>query len=38
MQEQGARPGSGSAQDFGRFVLREQTRYAQAVKAAGIKE
>lgn len=38
MQDQGAVAGSGSAQDFGAFVQREQKRYAQAVQTAGIKE
>ncbi|NML46675.1 tripartite tricarboxylate transporter substrate binding protein [Ramlibacter sp. G-1-2-2] len=38
MAEQGAVAGSGSAADFGRFVQREQERYARIVKAANIKE
>ena len=38
LQEQGAVAGSGSVKDFGAFVQREEKRYAQAVKAAGIKE
>jgi tripartite-type tricarboxylate transporter receptor subunit TctC len=38
MAEQGAIGGSGSAADFGRFVQREQERYARIVKAANIKE
>ncbi|MDW5442934.1 tripartite tricarboxylate transporter substrate binding protein [Polaromonas sp. SM01] len=36
--EQGALSGSGSAADLGRFVQREQTRYARIVQAANIKE
>ena len=38
MQEQGAIGGSGSAAEFGRFVQREQERYARIVKAANIRE
>lgn len=38
MTEQGAIAGSGSAADFGRFVQREQERYARIVRAANIKE
>ena len=38
MAEQGAIGGSGSAAEFGRFVAREQERYARIVKAANIKE
>jgi tripartite-type tricarboxylate transporter receptor subunit TctC len=36
--EQGALTGAGSAAEFGRFVQREQDRYAKIVKAANIKE
>lgn len=38
LAEGGAVAGSGSAADFGRFVQREQARYARIVKAANIKE
>jgi tripartite-type tricarboxylate transporter receptor subunit TctC len=38
MAEQGAIGGSGTAADFGRFVAREQERYARIVKAANIRE
>lgn len=38
MLEQGALSGSGSAADLGRFVQREQARYAHIVQAANIKE
>ncbi|WP_137896779.1 tripartite tricarboxylate transporter substrate binding protein [Ramlibacter sp. 2FC] len=38
MQEQGALGGSGGAAEFGRFVQREQARYAQIVKTANIRE
>lgn len=38
MLEQGAVGGSGSAAELGRFVQREQTRYARIVQTANIKE
>ncbi|MDB5858960.1 MAG: tripartite tricarboxylate transporter substrate binding protein [Ramlibacter sp.] len=38
MAEQGAIGGSGSSAEFGRFVAREQERYARIVRAANIKE
>ena len=38
LQDQGAIAGSGSVAEFAGFVAREQQRYAQVVKAAGIKE
>lgn len=38
LREQGAVPGSGSADDLGRFVRAEHERYAKIVKAANIKE
>ena len=38
LAEGGASPGTGSAADFGRFVQKEQARYAAIVKAANIKE
>jgi tripartite-type tricarboxylate transporter receptor subunit TctC len=38
LREQGAVPGSGSADDLGRFVQAEHDRYAQIVKRANIKE
>jgi tripartite-type tricarboxylate transporter receptor subunit TctC len=38
MAEQGAVGGSGSAADFGRFVQREQQRYARIVQSRNIKE
>jgi tripartite-type tricarboxylate transporter receptor subunit TctC len=38
MAEQGAIGGSGNPAEFGRFVAREQDRYARIVKAANIKE
>jgi tripartite-type tricarboxylate transporter receptor subunit TctC len=38
MLEQGALGGSGSAAELGRFVQREQARYARIVQAANIKE
>lgn len=36
--EQGAVPGSGSAEELGRFVRDESVRYARIVRAANIKE
>lgn len=38
MLEQGALSGNGSAAELGRFVQREQARYARIVQAANIKE
>ena len=38
MQEQGALPGSGSAEELGRFVRAEYARNEKIVKAANIKE
>jgi tripartite-type tricarboxylate transporter receptor subunit TctC len=38
LQDQGATAGSGSAEEFGKFVASEQQRYAQIVKAAGIRD
>ncbi len=38
MLEQGALSGSGSAAELGRFVQREQARYARIVQAANIRE
>ena len=38
MQEQGALPGSGSAEDLGKFVQAEYARNQKIVKAANIKE
>lgn len=37
-REQGAVPGSGSAEDLGRFVHAEYDRYQKIVRAANIKE
>jgi tripartite-type tricarboxylate transporter receptor subunit TctC len=37
-EEQGARPGKGSAADFAAFLQREQASYERIVRAAGIKE
>jgi tripartite-type tricarboxylate transporter receptor subunit TctC len=38
LREQGAVPGSGSADDLGRFVRTEHERYAKIVRSANIKE
>jgi len=38
LQDQGATAGSGSAEEFGKFVASEQQHYAQIVKAAGIRD
>jgi tripartite-type tricarboxylate transporter receptor subunit TctC len=38
LREQGAVPGSGSAEDLGRFVQAEHARYQDIVRKAGIKE
>jgi tripartite-type tricarboxylate transporter receptor subunit TctC len=38
LREQGAVPGSGSAEDLGRFVRAEADRYAKIVRSANIKE
>ncbi len=38
LQEQGAMPGSGSAQDLGRFAQAEYARNQKIVQAANIKE
>ncbi|TFY99043.1 Bug family tripartite tricarboxylate transporter substrate binding protein [Ramlibacter humi] len=38
MREQGAVPGSGSAEDLGRFVQAEHARYERIVKSAHIRE
>ena len=38
LHEQGAVPGSGSAEDLGRFVRSEAARYEKIVRAANIKE
>jgi tripartite-type tricarboxylate transporter receptor subunit TctC len=38
LREQGAVPGSGSAEDLGRFVRAEYERYQRIVRAANIKE
>jgi tripartite-type tricarboxylate transporter receptor subunit TctC len=38
LQEQGALPGSGSADAFGRFVQAEYERDRKIVQSAGIKE
>ena len=38
LREQGAVPGSGSAEDLGRFVQAEHERYAKIVRSANIKE
>jgi tripartite-type tricarboxylate transporter receptor subunit TctC len=38
LREQGAQPGSGSAEELGRFVQSESTRYRQIVQRANIKE
>jgi tripartite-type tricarboxylate transporter receptor subunit TctC len=38
LREQGAVPGSGSAEDLGRFVQAEHGRYERIVRSANIKE
>jgi tripartite-type tricarboxylate transporter receptor subunit TctC len=38
LREQGAVPGSGSAEQLGAFVRAEAQRYEQIVKRANIKE
>jgi len=38
LREQGAVPGSGSAEELGRFVRAEHERYAKIVRSANIKE
>jgi tripartite-type tricarboxylate transporter receptor subunit TctC len=38
MREQGAVPGSGSAEDLGKFVHAEYDRYVKIVRSANIKE